>query len=107
MPGTAVNLIPLSQHWRLMPQKDLKNGKILNLSSLASKETSATDPRSVKPEFLGVFFNRLGCSFNCDDHVHFYIFIRSSKYESFHLFQFTGVDLEKPVAQSFLCSPFP
>ena len=77
-----------------MPQKDLKNGKILNLSSLASKETSATDPRSVKPEFLGVFFNRLGCSFNCDDHVHFYIFIRSSKYESFHLFQFTGVDLE-------------
>ena len=54
-----------------MPQKDLKNGKILNLSSLASKETSATDPRSVKPEFFGVFFNRLGCSFNGDDHVHF------------------------------------
>ena len=52
MPGTAVNLIPLWKHWRLMAQKDLKNGKTLNLSSLASKETSAADPRSVKPEFV-------------------------------------------------------
>ena len=30
----------------------------------------------------------LGCSFNCEDHFHFYFVIRNSKYESFHLFSF-------------------
>jgi len=39
----------------------------------------------VKPEFFQVgFFNRLGCLFNCEDHIHSHIFIRSSKYGSFH-----------------------
>ena len=37
----------------------------------------------VKPEFFQVgFFNRLGCLFNCEDHIHSHIFIRSSKYGS-------------------------
>ena len=32
--------------------------------------------------FFRFFFNRLGCSFYCGDHVHFHIFVRSSKYDS-------------------------
>ena len=36
--------------------------------------------------FFRFFFNRLDCSFNCEDHVHFHICIRSSKYDSFHMF---------------------
>ena len=34
------------------------------------------------------FFNRLGCLFNCEDHFHSHIFIRSSKYDSFPIFPF-------------------
>ena len=30
--------------------------------------------------------NLSGCSFNCEDHFPIHIFIRSSKYESFHIF---------------------
>ena len=37
----------------------------------------------VKPEFFRFLINRLGCLCNCQDHFHFHIFIRSSKYESF------------------------
>lgn len=36
------------------------------------------------PGFCRFFFNRLGCLFNCEDYFHFHIFIRNSKYESFH-----------------------
>ena len=28
-----------------------------------------------------------GCSFNCEDHIYFHIFICSSKYDSFYIFQ--------------------
>ena len=35
-----------------------------------------------------IFYNRVGCLFNCEDHFHFYFVIRNSKYESFHLFSF-------------------
>ena len=38
----------------------------------------------VKPVFLRLFFNTLGCSFHCEDHGHFHIFIRSPKQDSFH-----------------------
>ena len=33
--------------------------------------------------FFTFLINRLGCLFNWQDHFHFHIFIRSSKYESF------------------------
>ena len=33
--------------------------------------------------FFRFLINRLGCLFNWQDHFHFHIFIRSSKYESF------------------------
>lgn len=45
------------------------------------------NPRSIKPEFFWLFFNRLDCSFYYEDHVHFHNFTRSSKYESFHIFK--------------------
>ena len=43
--------------------------------------------------FFRLFFNCLDCSFNCEDHVHFHICIRSSKYDSFHTFSFHLVSL--------------
>ena len=38
--------------------------------------------------FFRFSFNPLGCSFCRKDHVHFHFFIRSSKIDPFHIFQF-------------------
>ena len=46
----------------------------------------------VKPEFFRFFFDRLGCLFN---YFHFHTFIRSSKYESLHIFPVTPWKYEK------------
>ena len=41
--------------------------------------------------FFRFLFNHLGCSFYCKDHFYFHIFICGSKYDSFHMIQFTTV----------------
>ena len=41
--------------------------------------------------FFRFLFNHLGCSFYCKDHFHFHIFTCGSKYDSFHMIQFTTV----------------
>ena len=41
--------------------------------------------------FFRFLFNHLGCSFYCKDHFHFHVFICGSKYDSFHMIQFTNV----------------
>ena len=39
-----------------------------------------------KPDFFRFFFNCLGCSFFCEDHAQFHIFIRNSRYDLFHIY---------------------
>ena len=51
-------------------------------SCVRSSIRSGIDSRS-SLNFFRFLINRLGCLFNCQDHFHFHIFIRSSKYESF------------------------
>ena len=57
----------------------------------------------VEPEiFLGSFSTMytVGCSFYCEDHVHFHLFIHNSKYDSFHLSQFMSTSfIEKKISR--------
>ena len=55
-----------------------------DLLNLNREYESGNDPRSWINNLNGWEKNRLGCLFNCEDYFHFHIFIRSSKYESFH-----------------------
>lgn len=43
---------------------------------------------SVKVIFSGSLFNRFGCLFFSKNQAHFHIFVRSLKYDYFHIFQF-------------------
>ena len=44
--------------------------------------------------------NTVGCSFYCEDHVHFHLFIHSSKNDSFQLSQFMSTSfIEKKISR--------
>ena len=55
-----------------------------DLLNINREYESGNDPRSWINNLSGWEKNRLGCLFNCEDYFHFHIFIRNSKYESFH-----------------------
>ena len=55
-----------------------------DLLNINREYESGNDPRSWINKLSGWEKNRLGCLFNCEDYFQFHIFIRSSKYESFH-----------------------
>ena len=50
--------------------------------------------------------NLRGCSFNCEDHFPIHVFLRSSKYESFHIFpEVTIVMVDHNVVSSLCYMP--
>ena len=55
----------------------------------------------VEPKnFFSFFFNQVSCSIYCENHVHFHLFIHSSKYDSFHLFQFMSTSfIERKISR--------
>ena len=71
---STITLIPLKEKTEI--EKDLT---FASTERNSSKQRSGFDSRSSLYCFR-FFFDRLGC-YNCEDHVHFHLFIRSSIYD--------------------------
>ena len=82
--------IHLNELWyRLRVPGDISTQKFLKYlppppGCVQSSQRSGFNSRSSQ-NFFRFFSTRLGCSFYREDHFHFPIFIRSSKYDSFHI----------------------
>ena len=73
--------------WVLSLMSRMLKNDLLNINR---EYESGNVPRSWMSNLIG-YKNRLGCLFSCEDHFHFHIFIRSSKYQSFHIFPFMSL----------------